>query len=36
LEIAKEVGADTKVKRYLKDEINRLIKDLKLKGEKIC
>jgi len=30
LEIAKEVGEDDKVKRYLKEEIKRLIKDLKI------
>jgi hypothetical protein len=30
LEIAKEVGQDDKVKRYLKEEIKRLIKDLKI------
>jgi hypothetical protein len=33
LEIAKEAGTDNKVKRYLKDEINRLIKDLKIKQD---
>lgn len=31
LEIAREAGSDNKVKRYLKDEISRLIKDLKIK-----
>lgn len=31
LEIAREAGSDNKVKRYLKDEITRLIKDLKIK-----
>jgi len=31
LEIAREAGSDNKVKRYLKDEIARLIKDLKIK-----
>ena len=30
LEIAKEVGQDNKVQRYLKEEIKRLIKDLKI------
>ena len=30
LEIAKEAGADDKVQRYLKQEIKRLIKDLKI------
>jgi hypothetical protein len=30
LEIAKEVGTDNKVQRYLKEEIKRLIKDLKI------
>ena len=30
LEIAKEVGQDNKVQRYLKEEIRRLIKDLKI------
>jgi len=33
LEIAREAGADNKVQRYLKEEVLRLIKDLKL-GEK--
>jgi hypothetical protein len=31
IEIAREAGSDNKVKRYLKDEIFRLIKDLKIK-----
>lgn len=31
LEIAKEAGSDNKVERYLKSEIMRLIRDLKLK-----
>jgi hypothetical protein len=30
LEIAKEVGKDNKVQRYLKQEVTRLIKDLKI------
>ena len=30
LEIAKEVGNDNKVQRYLKEEVKRLIKDLKI------
>jgi hypothetical protein len=30
LEIAKDAGADKKVQRYLKDEVVRLIKDLKI------
>ena len=30
LEIAKEVGTDNKVQRYLKEEVKRLIKDLKI------
>ena len=30
LEIAKEVGQDNKVQRYLKEEVKRLIKDLKI------
>jgi hypothetical protein len=30
LEIAKEAGSDDKVQRYLKQEIKRLIKDLKI------
>ena len=30
LEIAKEVGQDNKVQRYLKEEIKRLIRDLKI------
>jgi hypothetical protein len=31
LEIAREAGSDNKVERYLKSEIMRLIRDLKLK-----
>jgi hypothetical protein len=30
LEIAKEVGQDNKVQRYLKEEVKRLIKELKI------
>jgi len=30
LEIAREAGTDSKVQRYLKDEVTRLIKDLKI------
>jgi len=30
LEMAKEAGTDNKVQRYLKDEVIRLIKDLKI------
>jgi hypothetical protein len=30
MDIAKEVGGDKKVERYLKEEVMRLIKDLKL------
>lgn len=30
MEIAKEVGTDNKVQRYLKEEVKRLIKDLKI------
>ena len=30
LEIAKEVGTDNKVQRYLKEEVKRLIRDLKI------
>jgi len=30
LDIAKEVGQDNKVQRYLKEEVKRLIKDLKI------
>jgi hypothetical protein len=30
LEIAREAGEDSKVQRYLKDEVTRLIKDLKI------
>jgi len=31
LEIAKEAGSDSKVQRYLREEVKRLIKDLKIK-----
>ena len=31
LEIAKEAGTDSKVQRYLREEVKRLIKDLKIK-----
>ena len=30
LEMAKEAGQDNKVQRYLKEEVKRLIKDLKI------
>jgi hypothetical protein len=30
LEIAREAGEDSKVQRYLRDEVTRLIKDLKI------
>jgi hypothetical protein len=30
LEMAREAGTDNKVQRYLKDEVTRLIKDLKI------
>jgi hypothetical protein len=30
LEMAKDAGEDNKVQRYLKSEISRLIKDLKI------
>ena len=30
MEVAKEVGKDNKVQRYLKEEVKRLIKDLKI------
>jgi hypothetical protein len=30
LEMAREAGTDSKVQRYLKDEVTRLIKDLKI------
>jgi hypothetical protein len=31
LEIAKEAGTNSKVQRYLSEEVKRLIKDLKIK-----
>ena len=33
LEMAKEAGSDNKVQRYLKKEVMRLIKDLKIEGK---
>jgi hypothetical protein len=30
LEIARETGKDSKVQRYLQEEVKRLIKDLKI------
>jgi hypothetical protein len=30
LEMAREAGEDNKVQRYLKDEVKRLIQDLKI------
>jgi len=30
LEVAKDAGTNNKVQRYLKDEVTRLIKDLKI------
>ena len=33
LEMAKEAGSDNKVQRYLKTEVMRLIKDLKIEGK---
>jgi hypothetical protein len=33
LEMAKEAGSDNKVQRYLKQEVMRLIKDLKIEGK---
>lgn len=33
LEIAKDAGANQKVQKYLAEEVKRLIKDLKIKGE---
>ncbi|MFA5625783.1 MAG: hypothetical protein WC966_12165, partial [Bradymonadales bacterium] len=32
-DLAKEASVDTKVQRYLKSEITKLIKDLKISGE---
>jgi hypothetical protein len=31
MEIAKEAGTNNKVQRYLREEVKRLIKDLKIK-----
>ena len=33
LEMAKEAGSDNKVQRYLKKEVMRLIRDLKIEGK---
>jgi hypothetical protein len=33
LEMAKEAGSDNKVQRYLKQEVMRLIRDLKIEGK---
>jgi len=33
LEVAREAGADNKVQRYLKSEVVKLIKDLKIREE---
>jgi hypothetical protein len=34
LDIAKDASSDKKVQRFLKDEVIRLINDLKIKGKK--
>ena len=36
LEVAREAGADNKVQRYLKSEVVKLIKDLKIREEYAC
>ena len=33
IEMAREAGEDSKVQRYLKEEVKRLIQDLKITGE---